>query len=240
MNTILLTLALSQFFGPPTCKQGQDCTVNSLTTTVFTSDAGSVNSVKFSPQQAFPLCQVNTPIGAVANYSLNGAGNIGYSQLVVCDYAGFEQGIQAFQYVAAPRTKIGSISTSTISSGVITTGNILLGGAELMPASSKNDGGTYYNIIDNINVQCNTAGTGAGNMVTNLRKIRGNGGAATVCSANFPCATASLVSVPLTCTGILTGVIGDFSDGKYGTTLDVSGCTTPPADCVIVHDVHTN
>jgi len=226
----LSLILLSQFWGPANCKAGQDCAVKSVIT-----DGG----VYFAQDVDF-----NAP----ANCNYTDIGRVRYSsawsELYYCALT-HGAGVQApypfpFRmsggYMAANSAAplLGGFEATTISTGVITTGNLWKGSTAISHGAGYSiDGG--IGITEAFLCQCETNGTGAGNVLLTLTHTNTNTDP-NFCTVSMPCTSFAMgptaAKNPLKCQSSLaySSDVG-FNDVAYGMKADVSGCTTPPAQC---------
>lgn len=218
LSAIALVL-LGQFFGPQPCRNGQNCSVNTLaidttaipsTCTVgkelfYTFKNGGQNQGIIAYCDGLSL----TPYTIGAAYAVNGANSI-------------------FQ--------VGKVVSHTVGSGVITNGANWLGSSVVsIPRNAVGLGAA--SLVDYMTVACATAGTGAGNWTVTLENV-GPSPYVIVTAMNVPCATASLVPVIVSKAGAFANGTGGFGADLIVTKANIAGCTTPPADCVITHDLY--
>lgn len=228
------TVSLDTSVGSRLCYSANCLTIDSVNATVSgpTLVVGAPG-IRYVPQTSVATCasapgRVNAFQGAASQDSY----------LVACDGVNAGPGVlPQFTTGTSDLFPIAYLSTRTITSGVITSGNSFLGAGPI-PFSTSNTvtAGTLL-IVDRMNVTCAVAGTGAGNVTVALRRVQGS--AADICTATYPCATAALATVSISCNGSLTGVTGGYGSDAYGTTFSVAACATPPADCQANHAIYT-
>lgn len=198
-----------------------------------TFSVGSTYSLTMIPPATLPTCD-SAHSGSFSTVNAGTGVNLFFCDGVQTSWVR----VPVFGASSSGNPGLANITSRTTASGVITTGNALLGSGELNFSSSSTGVAGTLKISDAIRTQCATAGTGAGNMLVNFRKL--TGGATTICTVNYPCAAAALTPQIASCTATITGVIGSFATDSWGTTLDVSSCTTNPADCVVNHSITSN
>lgn len=259
MLSILVLLASGQFFSQA-CKQNNDCNLDDLNVSgtltfgnfiardggtfagslaaanvstgvlaadiIIVRDAGYFNKgIQFGPVDgtAFGVDCINDAGFEGSLIYLNGysGSTVPYKALALCREQTLSI-VASYNYVDG--IPVGSFNARTIASGVVTSGNVLLGNTQLIYAPNRASL-PAMDVRANMSCQCNTAGTGAGTVNVQFRNMTA---AASVCSDTVACTTLTLSNTDtLDCEGSLLYNI----NSKFGIVLDVSACTTPPADC---------
>jgi len=231
MHLFALVL-LSQFWGPANCKTGNDCTVKTLATD------GGIYLARDRSSDMSVIC------GAAGGGTAE-VGRLRYSEyyntpfyckMSADGFSGYPMALNSNVLSAGiSGPTLGEFEARTISTGVITTGNVWLGVGNIKEQGGyiNTDGG--ISMIQSALCQCETNGIGAGNVLISFKEM-GNSAAYNFCNVSIPCTEMGFAPVggrlSRVCTTTLTTAGAGGIYIRFGMTADVSGCATPPAACV--------